>query len=57
MGIICATCKKDILKTDGCVKTVLLYNGEYYDPIKVGDYGDYNYGMAEDSRCGDCGAK
>lgn len=33
-----------------------LINGEYYDPIKVGDEGDF-YEGEEDAVCGDCGAK
>lgn len=34
----------------------LLINGKLYNPIKVGDKGDWYEGQA-DAKCGDCGAE
>lgn len=57
MGVICDICNRDMKVTDGCNKAEIIYKGVSYEPVKVGDYGDFNYGMDEESRCGDCNAK
>ena len=51
----CNYCNKDVLIADGCIRVPVKYKGKEYEPIKVGDPGDFYQG--EDSRCGDCGAK
>ena len=51
----CNFCEKDMLLADGCVRVPIIHNGKEYEPIKVGDPGDWLFGMTE--RCGDCNAK
>lgn len=51
----CEYCNKDMLKAHGCVRIPIKHNGKEYEPIKVGDPGDWCYDSNE--RCGDCNAK
>ena len=53
----CNICSKEMLTANGCVKVSIIHNGKEYDPIKVGDKGDWLEGADNNSRCGDCGAK
>ena len=53
----CEYCNKDMLKANGCIRVPIKHNGKEYEPIKVGDPGDWLYGWDENARCGDCGAK
>jgi hypothetical protein len=56
MGAICSFCKKDMLKSDGCIKDMIVIDGKEFAQIKVGDPDDFFEGQ-EDARCGDCNAK
>lgn len=53
----CQYCGKDMLRAFGCRKIPIKHNGVNYDPIKVGDPGDFYFGEPEGTRCSDCGAK
>ena len=53
----CEYCGRDMLTACGCKKIPVVYHGKKYDPIKVGDFGDWLCGYDEDTCCGDCGAK
>ena len=57
MGAICKICNGDKLKVDGCVSLPISHKGKQYEPIKVGDPGDFDEGCDLDMRCHDCGAK
>jgi len=57
MGAICKVCKQDMLIEDGCLPSVIKYDGKTYRRIRVGDAGDFFEGDSPDTRCGDCGAK
>ena len=57
MGAICKTCNGDMLKVDGCKPCIYICEGEQYEPVKVGDDGDFFEGDDKNVRCGDCGAK
>lgn len=53
----CEYCEKDMLKAKGCVRVPIMHNGKEYEPVKVGDPGDFYYGeYNKDTVCGDCGA-
>ena len=53
----CEYCEKDMLKAKGCVRVPIIHNGKEYEPVKVGDPGDFYYGEDnKDTVCGDCGA-
>ena len=56
MGAVCKVCRKDMMKSKGCVRPKIQIAGELYDRIKVGDSGDWAEGMPEDFRCNDCNA-
>ena len=48
----CEYCNKDMLKAKGCVRVPIIHDGKEFEPIKVGDEGDW----FDDGKCGDCGA-
>ena len=52
----CKYCNQDMSRAEGCIKVPIRHNGKDYDPIKVGDPGDWNFGQPVNTRCGDCGA-
>lgn len=53
----CEYCEKDMSKAKGCVRVPIIHNGKEYEPVKVGDPGDFYYGEDnKDAVCGDCGA-
>lgn len=52
----CKYCGEDMLHAKGCVRAPIIHNGEEYEPVKVGDPGDFYFGDPEGTRCGDCGA-
>lgn len=54
--MVCKYCNQDMSLADGCIKVSIRHNGKDYDPIKVGDPGDWNFGQPANTRCGDCGA-
>jgi len=43
-------------KNNGCKKEQYFKNGQFYNPIKVGDHGDFCEGKDENIRCYDCHA-
>jgi len=51
---ICDICKKEMLTADGCKRLPIIHDGKEYEPIKVGDEGDW---YEDGERCRDCGAK
>lgn len=51
----CKYCGKDMLHAKGCACIPIVHNGKEYQPIKVGDPGDWYEGK-KDAICGDCGA-
>jgi len=53
----CRTCGKEMLTDDGCILIPIISKGKEYNPIKMGDPGDWREGEGPESRCGDCGAK
>ena len=57
MGAICKVCGGDMLKVDGCLPTLVVYEGKQYEQVKVGGMGDFYEGDNENTRCTDCGAK
>lgn len=54
MGV-CRCCKREMTTAVGCKKIPITHHGKKYDPIKMGEEGDFFEGMG-DGRCGDCGA-
>lgn len=51
----CEYCGKDMLSADGCVRVPIIHNGKEYEPIKVGDEGDW-MADSDKNRCPDCNA-
>lgn len=56
-GAQCNCCDRYMLETDGCDCFPMTLNGIEYQPIKVGDPGDWMEGESDDARCPDCNAK
>lgn len=52
--VVCKFCGKDMIIAKGCKHVPIVIDGKNYEPIKVGEPGDFYYGR-EDARCGDCG--
>lgn len=52
----CKFCNQDMSHAKGCIKLSIRHNGRDYDPIKVGNPGDWYFGKPADTRCGDCNA-
>lgn len=53
---ICMFCEQDMLTADGCKCIEIESGGKIYQPIKVGDPGDWEAGNPN-AECPDCGAK
>ena len=53
---MCEFCNQDMRTADGCIKRTFVCGGKEYEPIKVGDSGDFCEGREETIRCGDCNA-
>ena len=53
---VCKYCGQDMLTADGCVCVSIEHDGKHYEPIKVGERGDWGASSPEE-RCPDCGAK
>lgn len=51
----CEYCGHDMLTAKGCVRVPVVHNRKEYEPVKVGDPGDW-YANDPDAVCGDCGA-
>ena len=52
----CQYCGKDMLRAKGCIKIPIKHKGKFYNPVKVGDPGDWLCGWDENEKCTDCGA-
>ena len=53
---VCQFCGQDMLTAPGCVHVPITIGGVDYEPIRVGDPGDWWEGEASDFRCPDCKA-
>lgn len=51
----CEYCGHDMLTAKGCIRVPVVHDGKEYEPVKVGDLGDW-YENEPDAVCGDCGA-
>ena len=52
----CHFCGQEMLEAEGCLPYHYMIRGRRFEPIKVGDPGDFYEGEGEDVICGDCGA-
>lgn len=52
----CKFCGNDMLIAKGCVRVPIIIGGVEFEPIKMGDPGDFFFGERS-GRCGDCGAQ
>ena len=52
----CNFCKREMLRAKGCAARIYMVGDKRYEPIKVGDPGDFYEGAGKNVRCGDCGA-
>ena len=54
----CKRCEHDWNNkiNNGCSKSILYANNQFYEPVKVGDPGDWGENEEKDYCCPDCGA-